>query len=402
MTPITSNTRRLFTPTEGMAIVLFLIFILKFISQFTFDWPHVDDFNMIDWYRRYFVTKEWSLLEIAKVQNGPHWQGGQALLSVLLFKIFGVGFSYFVYINIAVIVSSATLFFLVIGREFELEKARLFALIFIFFIFFSPVQADHILWPYELGWFLVNLSLIANITLIERLKTGALIYVVIISAFSFTMSAQGAFLWLAAALQFSLLPITNRRKFLTTAINALGFVICYATLRYGSEEGRLPTFGQLPEFAVYLLQLLGSGFGIRNTAVCFVLGLVIFSSTIVVLALSYRRHRDEGTFRASSALIFASAGFIAAFGVARFNLGAPWAMHTFHAAPLVVIWYLGLGISTLKLVATRREKGELIVKFVLAAIVLILLVSTVSSAKYGLERANETYRRHIKIGRAHV
>lgn len=392
---IISTKHRSITGSEALTVTLMIAVGLLLVNQYSIDWPHVDDFNMVLWYHRYFESKVWAFQDLLTVKNNQHWQGAQAVMATYLLHWFGVHFVFFQYLNVVTIGLTAIIFFVTISNDFANNSSRFFLIFLITLLLLSPNQTDHIFWSYEIGWFIVNLLLVCNIYFIEKLGFRSLPIVVVASVAGFFMSAQGAFIWVAASVQFLLFPMKPWQKMIAIFITFLGFIASDLFVLSVHSEGPMFRIDQTFGFVLYLIQLLGSGFGARDTAACTVFGILTIAITVAVTFASLRGAKPfRITTRAALALITASGGSLVAFAFGRFSYGLQWALQIFHAAPLVVIWYVGASVLCLDLInlsSAQRVHRVIAARWAVGYFALSVLVSL----PFGIERT-----RDIGIGRA--
>jgi hypothetical protein len=367
-----------------------LVLIAWLVFTFSFDWPQADDFNLLIWYRLW-QTAEWNFWDLLSVKNGSHLQGFQALLGVILFRLFGVHFIDLNFLNVLFVGFSATLVYLLVASSFELLGQKLLALSLIVLLFFHPAQTNHILWSYEFGWFFISLVLVTNLWLSERYRERALPWIVLSATLGFLSSAQGTFLWLAAAFHFALIPDLRYRKVIICGVLVVSFAIAAFTILQISDHKYLSLSGHdATGFGIYLLQLIGSEFGIRKPSVCLAFGIASVVFTGVIVWRTYWSQSIDRTDRVALTLIFASIVFVIGFAVGRYQFGIEWALDRLHAAPLVVPWFVGTTILCLKQAAICTDQRQACghAYFVLVA---VLAASLVTSFGYASARAKESF-----------
>lgn len=323
------------------AVALFLVLVtllLGGVLAYAFDWGIAEDYLMVDWYRRLVVTGEWSVVDLLPLRNGAHPLAFQALISTITIHLLGVHFSAIVILNAIVIAATIASLYVLMAPALRSMWAKLGLMLSTAFFLFHPSQTNHILWAFEIGWFLVTLFLVLALAAAEKERATGLLLAAVFCLLATFCSAQGAFVWLAVAAQLSL----SRRR---AALVFLGGFLASAVFAGGGQGGLtaqlLAVFSDFPGSVLYLLQLLGTVFGIRSnlfTAAAGTVAAILAAAALVVLFRSYPTPtRYE---RVAAGLLVYSIGATLGFALGRFQFGIEWAMHIFHATPLVSGIYL--------------------------------------------------------------
>lgn len=364
----------------------FFVFFLVRIFGNAFNWPQVDDFLILDWYRKFSVTREYSLYDLITIKNGPHPVGLQALLSVLVWLVTGPNFVVFPILNVLIVGVASCLVMLSVRAENSV--VRWIFPVAVVAILLHPIQANHLIWPFEFGWFLVTLFVALNVWLIERYGAAAWPWLILVSAMASLSSGQGAFAWFLVAIHV-VARERNWKSLLVSAVFLVLFVFVSLRLAQGGSGLQVIATKGWPDFILYLIQLLGSTFGSRDPAVCARLGgLMIFLPLLSLSCSWYLTRTLTPMARVGSVYFFAAITMTAGFGFGRFQYGLPWALDTFHAGPLLVpmsVAALCLGCDLFAHAVQSRKR------FVSVAVVTSLfpLASVVTATPYSTVRFEE-------------
>ena len=368
------------------------ISLMVLLNHFAFDWGQAEDFHFVDWYRRFFVSNEWQLPQLLNAQNGPHLQGFQALLGVLIFRLFGIHFIYLTYLNWLLCLACAFVTHRLANADLVAGAPRILAPAALVLVFFFPAQVNHLLWPYEVGWFFVTFALLTNLWLVEHQGARALPLVALLALCGTTSSAQGLFLWPAAALHY-LSFRSDRHRWLWTAFMLAGFVFSLALMRlltHVSPTSTLPGIAEIGHFIVYLIQIAGSIFGVRTAWVCLFFGSLICAAAAVYVWRSLRTPAALTRLqRTALVMITYSALAIVGFAIGRWGFGIPWALDRVHAAPLITPGMAGLlllALNSIKPGGTSSQKARLAGGVACA----FFLLPTFTSLNYAYERAQDS------------
>jgi len=361
---------------------LLVALFIGFTEDRIFNWGQAEDFVLVDVYRRFFLVGDLSIVDILSHKNGPHPFGFQLLLTIFLFDFIGVNFNALVVANIALSGSCAVFLSGLVCSNPCSRYVKFVTPVLLSAVYLHPSQMNHLLWPFELGWFMVNLSLVVNLVLIERLRAGALPWVVTVCLLGTFSTGQGAFLWLLAGFHFLL--IGGQRRYLTFSGFMVVFVGLSAYLSLSSGEVSDLMKGGVGGLIVYYVQLFGAVFGVRDPTNSFILGGLVLGCA---LGLSFNVLLSEQPLcsheRVALVLVAGALIMAAGFTLARYKFGIAWAFDRFHAAPLLVSLMAGIVIFSTRCF----EKNVSMIKrcvFILAQIALVLSFQT--TLAYASER----------------
>ena len=349
--------------------------------HYQFNWGFREDFVFVDWYRDFLVNHQMSLWTLLSSQNPPHPIGSEALLSVGIFSLTGFSFTVLVIANFTLVALESLVLVLICVGEWKTRFAYILSFVTIPVLAFQPTQTNHLLWPFELGWFMITFLLIMNICLLECLRARGLLLVTLSCLVATFCSAHGVFLWVVAAAHCLLLRDVGRR-FIWAAFLVAAFVVAVALVSDASDAS--VTWRQAVDIIKYFTDLYGSLFGTRNTYLLLPLGVTLLSM-LALCCLALVRYPLGRIERTGLMLVLASFIFVAAFSLGRFKYGLPWVLDRFHAAPLLMPF--GLGLALLSLRAVDRPIGPRAIALLPCV---FLLASTITSAPYALQRARES------------
>jgi len=353
--------------------------VLLAIGKYSFNWPIFEDFIIFDVYNKYVVTHDIDTYGLLfSTFNVVHPIGFQSLVTSLMVSAFGPNAIAMVYF-IAVLNGLCALFLYLAIR---CEKSRGINLLFfplIILLLFHPTQTNHLLWPFELGWFLITAFAFANIYCIERFGARALPLIVLTASCASLCSAHGIFLWLGAAFQF-FLKAKKPQAYIAPALLLIAFFISVWLLKkhMSSAEGGF-SLHELPQLFIYTTHLYGSIFGIRDPQLLLPAGLCLEALAAIQIGLMlFRRGPLSALERTSLTLFFTSFLMLAAFGIGRMQNGLPWVLDKFHAAPLIVPTLVALAVAA----GARLEGKGLLVwgRRGLAAVTVVFLGASIVSS----------------------
>lgn len=363
----------------GYTFGALLLLALMLIYLHLFNWPHADDIAYFEWYKQYFVNKSWSLLGVAGIKNHQHQLGGQALAFVVTTSLFGFNFILLTLLNFVALTAATVVIAWTISTHIQSPALRALLWLVLLALFLHPTQANHILWPFELGWFLITLLLVVNACMIERLREYAIVPVALCCTAASFCSAQGLLLWLCAALHIWLIK-DLRGRWPAIAAFVFGFLVLAFFLK-PAERGTLPPFSIL---VTYPIGLYGGLWGVRDKAVIYPLG-VLFLATMAFFARRAVRRNPVRPADGIGLVLMASSILCAgAFTLGRHGNGLDWALDQFHYAPLLVPALVGVAIVA---IGEIDDRGPY--RLPSFAVLALVAGSVVSAAPYGKMRARE-------------
>ena len=372
----------------GIYTLLSAILLLA-IFRYSFNWALGDDFQMADWYRSYFISKDTGLLGLVFTHNTVHPVGAEVLLTLALFRIFGINFLVPIFGSFVLLLFSQVLLSLALRKGIKNTHLYFVMAIVSLLIRFHPTQAKHLLWPFEICWFMIAFCLSLNIWLVEREGSGgkSLCLVALSCLTGSLCSAQGIILWPAVAFHLWMSKDwrTHRLMILAFGLAFLPGAVIISKL-IPVEENRMAVSHLWP-FLAYEVSLIGATFGIRDPNLVLSIGaifiLFVFSFGVVL----FRQSALSAADRVGSVLIFTSLCMTLAFSVGRYQLGLPWVLSEFHSAPLVVPILMGLVVWAIA--ALDRNSGSKWFTWIAKLSLLVVCASFISSLGYAAQRVEE-------------
>jgi len=303
---------------ENLATVVLiglLSLVFMYVVTYAYDWPNADDFDSVRLYEKWFTHGHYEVLKVLQEHNQMHPLGFLYLMTFIVFKLFGVHPVAVIWLNSAIIFTAGTILSVYSRTLFnhKIIKAILPALIFAFS--FHPIQAGHLIWAFEVGWFFINAAAVCNVVLVERFGGRAIGLVLLLLVFASMSSAHGCVLWLSAALHVSLIP-HYRRRLLTIGVLITGFTInVLAIFSFMPQTDVTHKIASI-KFGLYCLALLGAEFGVRDEPVLVACGAVVAVACSWVVWRLLRAPKTAA-LRMAVVLISASAGFLLLFAAGR-------------------------------------------------------------------------------------
>ena len=192
------------SPRAGLGLIALsgIAFSLAYLCFF-FNWPRNDDLQLVE------LVTDWNahsmtLRDVLASRNAEHPIGMQALAHLAIFETFGENYKFIVLFNDLILIISAATLFVAVRSHFSSVLSIVIAFV-ITLILFHPVQTDSLIWPYQTGWFLINLAFIINICLIERFAWKSLPLLVLSATCATLSSRHGIIAWPVMAVQLALL-----------------------------------------------------------------------------------------------------------------------------------------------------------------------------------------------------
>lgn len=361
------------------AYAAILIVFALFIWTYAFNFPYREDYILADWHRASLAGKM-SLIEIINQRNVVHPLGAMAAFTIALFAAFGVNFNLIVACNAVLLVAAQYLIFLSV-RPLKTPFLTGVAALTILIIGLHASQTNHLLWPFELCWFIITLCLAVNVFLVERLSTRWLWLVALPAMIASFSSAHGIFLW-PAALFHIVLKYNWRNVWPTLALLAIGAAFWFVAISKLAppDEVQHPIVA-IPEIVRFFVGLIGgTAFGVKHEQFAVYLGIATGGLTALIFLLLYFKQPKSPAARVGATLAVASLLMLAAFSLGRFSYGLIWAFGSFHAGTQSMPLLLGIGIISLALLEHFK------IRYLSALSLLFVLLATFSATTYGLQR----------------
>ncbi len=383
-----------FSPVVIVSVALFLAISFgtaTVYAHFSFNWPQAEDFFILDWYRRAFVVSDLRISEIIGWANGPHPIGALVLLVLGIEKIFGVGLTAVLLVAYGMLICSAAALAWLASRDLPEVGLKIAVWAILPLAIFHPMQTNHLLWPFEICWFLITTSLVLSLVLNEvggRWGPWLSIMPCVVAMFS---SAHGSLLPLFMVVQLLLLPHLGRVN--RSILVAIYLAIFVAGRIWLPDYGRPFSWPQnvgIGAFLIYCFQLVGGMFGYREPRLVFCLG--VLTVVICAIPLFFVRSSMKPSARVGLLLVLAGTLFVGTFALGRVAYGLPWALSGFHVAPLMAPFWLGTILISANVIS-RRWEWQIKVPAFLA--IMLIAISILTSAFDAHARAV-----NIRINRA--
>lgn len=372
-------------PAVGLLVLSGVIFSLLYL-QFFFNWPRNEDLELLDTVRGW-NDHSMSMLDLLETRNGDHPIGMQSAAHLAIFEFLGVNFRNVIVFNHTVLIASGLALFAAVRGALSTIAACIIAVL-ISAVFFHPIQTNNLLWPFQTGWFLIDLAFVLNILLIERLGWKGLPALVVTGAVATLSSRHGVFVWFVAAFHLTLLGGRGNR--LAALVMFAGFAA--GLLLAPSTDAHLPGVADVGGLIVYSIALVGGTFGDRDPAWALGLGAIVLACAVVAvgkIALDAKTSRAlDPVDRATLVLILASGLCVAAFALGRYANGLGWVFDRFHAATTMIPLLLGLCLWWGRLAAVSSGLRRV----VSALPVLLILASAGTALPFARERSRDDYR----------
>ncbi len=358
---------------------------IVFAHHYAVDWFFNDDLQTLQWLRQWDAGTL-GVGDLFGLWNNEHPVGAQFAVMALMRSIVGLDFKALVYLSFVVIAATAVLAArCAIGPQ-QPMRARIGITLACFVLAFHPTQMEHLLWAFELGWFLINAVALANALLAERFGRAAVWPSAVLCLIASSMSAQGAMTWFAAGAHQALLPGGRWSR----AASALTLAACgvLAVVRLEERPHLAAAAGGDANplaWIVYALQVLGGASASRRHGLLLTVGAALVVATLALFWLR-RNTPEQRRLRVAAVLVGFSALCVAGFTQGRRALGIDWAIASFHAAPFIVPLLLGLVVlmAASAGAARRHPRADAVV----TGMTIALLAATVAGASgYGATRA---------------
>ncbi len=389
------------SPAQGVAkavpyvttgsVVLSVFLIIYFIYKYTFDWPYNDDFGSVEWYQGLFFDHKYGFLDAAMAHEGVHPIGIHLLTTLLLFSIFGVHFNIVIAFDILFMLATAIGLCVYVYKNYTSAVAKIFAPFLIMIFSFHPVQTTHLVWAFEMGWFIINCALYINAMAVEVWRHKAIPVVLLLLIASAFASAHACILWICVIIHIALMQ-DFRHKYVFVGLLLTGFILNVIAIMHGDDSrGFSINPHNIVELSVYFLSLVGSSFSTRSNTALLILGSMITILTIVFVARSIWNRAPSGIERVALVFMFGAVGFLLTFTKGRYQYGLPWAIEDFHMGPMLVPLLIGLMLYAFRLYDEAGSSNA--VKILSVASIVFVASSVPVSIPFMLERGEGMLRK---------
>ncbi|MFL6799351.1 MAG: hypothetical protein ACJ8F3_18290 [Xanthobacteraceae bacterium] len=374
-------------PLRFCALVYFVLLgiIVSFVYVYSFNFPQADDFIFADWYRR-FSSGEMRVWDLLFERNTSHPVAVMAAIVIALSSLVPINFSLIVGLNVALLLSTQLAIVRAVSPWLS-PRLRSLAPVLLLLVVFHTSQTNHVLWPFELCWFLITFLLVLNCWMIERIAPRWLPLTFAAALAASLSSAHGIFLWPTAALLVGLKYGRGQRVMI--AAHLLGFAIWALIILHIKpvEEGHA-SLGQVPQLALYVLELFGgTAFAVRDPTTALAFGIALFGFCAAMVVLAWASQPLTSGLRVGIVLMASSFMMAIAFALGRYQHGLAWALYRFHAAPQIMPLVAGLLVLALALLDRTQSRT---LRSVCAVILVVAVASSLSGVRYALSRADES------------
>ena len=370
--------------TLGLALTALA---LVFARRYAVDWFYNDDLATLHWFAQADAgrLRPWTVLEL---WNNEHPVGAPFALLWLARRAVGLDMRTFVELSVCVVALTAAAAARLVADARETLAARCAGIAACFALAFQPTQVEHLLWSFELGWFLINATVVADVVLVERFGPRAAWPAAALCAAASLASAQGALAFFVASFHQMLMPARPGRRAAAAAL-AFGGILAVAHLLWqphSSASGPVEPDRDFGGMSVFAVEVLGGLFGVRGHASLLFGGAALVTAAALLFWLRSRTARRD-RLRAALVLMSFSAVCLGAFAYGRHHLGIDWATASFHAAPLLVPFALGLVVLLGAPPGQDAPAARALDRVAGGAAALLLAASIATAWPYGLTRA---------------
>ncbi|MEP9367953.1 hypothetical protein [Xanthobacter sp. VNH20] len=364
-----------FAPLATIVLLSAAVFIVILLNRI--DWPIIDDFSLIIWHKGY-AEGNTTLLNMLKFTNGSHPLGLLAIISAISFELFGISITPLILMSVVCIVVSASLLWFAFGIQRDDGLSPIFIAAAFVPILFHPTQIKHLMWGFELSWFMILLALAACVFLVERGGRWVALSPLIAAAACLS-SAHGIVVLPCLALHLWLKRDAPYRWPLI-AVCALASGVAAVSLARLSEQSAARAPDLITLLSVYA-GVVGGAFGFKGHGLSISLGVLLLACCLFIGIHVVRSLRTlTPVDRVATVLIAGSLMMVAAFTAGRSAYGLVWALGTFHAAPMMAPMLLAIFVWFLIVGCARRPALSI-------AAVVFVLASTLTSLPYAVSEA---------------
>ena len=336
------------------------------------------------------------LKDLIFARDNEHFIGFHLAFALAILQLFDLNTKVLVFANATLLLASGLMTYLTVRGSASSRVASLALPVLIVVSLMNPSQTSYLLSEFQI-WFYIDMALLAaNTLLVERFGFRAYPLVALFCLLATGSEAQGSFLWLAAGIQFFYTGLSTKSRanviagalFLAIhvcAFFAAAWVLLHGTYRVPLHREDAGLLGGLVGHIWYGITIIGGGYGIRNPNVAFVLGALSFAAWGIGTALAVRDRFASALFRV--AFVMGGIGLLwtAAFAVGREPLGIPWAFSTFHASPMLIPFYTGIGLYAAAFLENSKSSRIWIGGF----LALICVAPSFAAMPFGHERSVE-------------
>ncbi len=344
-------------------------YVYVFACRYIFNWPHWDDFLLIQFYEQIFTAHTFTLRQFLTMRDGVQPEGVVAILSAAIFRIMGINFAALVWLNLLLVLGSALFVAATASRTLLKPISKLVVWIGVPAAMCHPFQVEQLFWASSIGWFLVTAILLLNVGIIER-GGKFMIPALIVSLSIATLSAApGSILWAAAALHlllrdrwrgipwafaFSLVAVVSSVRL---AVLAPTHASCTTLTTYAPFTSVRALLSYVGDIGVYFTQIVGTAFSQRDPVALLWIGGPTLTMAVGALVLVVGRRSLTSADRSGTVLVVTSLTWLAMFAEGRLPCGLPAMVWEFHMSPLVVPLLAGLVLVGVGLY-DRAERPE--------------------------------------------
>lgn len=379
----------------AIAFGCFSAILILWLVRYGPTWPYRDSFGYLFFLDEIEAGKV-GILEFIAVRNNEHFVAFHYAAAISLLLLTGLQAKALMFANAALLIVSCCLIYAAVSSSVERRLAAIALPFLIAIPLINPVQTSYLIWEFQI-WLYIDIALLAaNCFLIERYGLKAYPLVVIFCIMATGSEAQGSFLWIASGIHILcvLVPArsASRRKagLAILLAHSLIFLIAAWLLMHGKYIAAYAAAGQsqslmekLLHMVQYFVTLVGGGFGIRNPQFALLAGAVSLIFWAIGTAWSINQRFSTPLLRVAFILSATSLLWVAAFTVGRKSLGIDWAFGHFHASPLLLPFFAGIGLYGIAFLETQASVA------IGAVLVSICIIPSFASIPFGYHRSVE-------------
>ncbi len=369
--------------------------LAAWITHYGPNWPIRDSYGYF-LYLDKIADGKLGIFEFLNMRANEHLVAFHVSVAMAFLKIFSGNPLPIVFANGALLIAFGVLIYAVSSTSVKNWKIQTSLAALICISILNPSQTSYLLWEFQI-WLYIDMAFLAtNTLLVEKYGIRAYPIVVLLCFLASFCAAPGTFLWLAAGMH--MLYICSAQKndkgtkygAIILSLHFLAFLFFTWLLmqgRYGSPPRHTndSLLSGITEHVHYGVTLIGGGFGIRNPSIAFTLGSSALIAWLVGTLMAARNKFAAAIDRTAFIIGNISLLWAAAFAVGRESFGIAWAFGAFHASPMLIPFYVSLGLYAISV----YQRGVPTRKFVSTTLALICLTPSFTAIPFGRERSVE-------------
>lgn len=330
--------------------------LLLWIARFGPSWPYRDSFAYLYLLDR-FSSDRPSIGWFVTMHNNEHFVAFQYSVALFSLWISGLRIKLLIFENAALLLAAGGMLLIALRHTVTARNSPLLLSLVVTVPLLNLSQAGYLMWEFQIFWYLDIALFAGSILLFERYRLKGYPAVFLLCVLATGAEATGALLWVSSAIHLIMIGREKSKaggsakgELYAASLQLLIFAWISWILVHRTDSAVAPVvnhdsfFIAAQHHAGYFLKVFGGGFGLHDELLSLYLGFASIAIGFFFMVSVLKNGWAAIETRVAIILTTLPILWVTAFAIGREKYGAAWALSDFHASPMIVPFFIGIGI----------------------------------------------------------